>query len=331
MRIWFEWLWSELRLAFMPNESRCGELYFEANAASVSLHSKGSNPFNLSSGETSPRVLLRSTRNKKIVLFINSGSALVRRIAALNFPHAHVKRMAMLDAQSSTPLSPNTVYLLYRSPESQNDGTSYALVKRHFLDQAVQQIKQHKLNISAIVVKTEGGTFVARQDVMKELGLISTWKEMAGKAVTYLMIAFCLLGLGTAAHAYLRLSEAETKVDVASELARGSLTTLRKRQVERKKRIDIMESTRRQKLERAPIVVVWEELTRVVPDSAWVTNVSIDNENVSFSGFAHSASGLIAGLEASRLFKDPVFAGSVTRDAGGNQERFNIKMKLEAQ
>ena len=331
MRIWLEWLWSELRLAFVPNSSRFDGPYLEANASGVLVRGAATDPCELTNAETLPRAIRQKLRSKKLALSIEPKSILVRNIAAIKFPPSHVKRMALLDVQASTPMSPDTVYLLYRSPETKAKDTSYALVKRHFLDQAVQQIKQHKLAISAIVVKTDEGTFVARQDVLKELDLISTWKEIASKVAAYLLIAFCLLGLGTAAHAYLRLSEAETKVDAASETARASLATLRKRQVERKKRIDIMESTRRQKLERAPIVVVWEELTRVVPDSAWVTNVSIDNENVSFSGFAQSASGLIAGLEASRLFKDPVFAGSVTRDAGGNQERFNIKMKLEAQ
>lgn len=70
------------------------------------------------------------------------------------------------------------------------------------------------------------------------------------------------------------------------------------------------------------------ELSHVLPPTAWLTNYIYQNDSVTISGFAQSASEIQKALEDSPVFKDVQFVNSVTRDANG-KDRFSVKATLE--
>jgi Tfp pilus assembly protein PilN len=69
------------------------------------------------------------------------------------------------------------------------------------------------------------------------------------------------------------------------------------------------------------------ELARILPPTAFLSNYSYQDGNITISGFASSASEIQNTLESSPLFKNAEFASSVTRDA--DKDRFTVKMTLE--
>jgi general secretion pathway protein L len=80
---------------------------------------------------------------------------------------------------------------------------------------------------------------------------------------------------------------------------------------------------------RQPLVVqVLEELTRLVPDQAYLIQLELHDQTVELHGFAATASDLIRPLEESLLFKAPQFRSPVTRDRRGGAERFHISVEL---
>ncbi|GEM_PF-5377291 len=66
------------------------------------------------------------------------------------------------------------------------------------------------------------------------------------------------------------------------------------------------------------------DLTRGMPDGAYIDELSIDGQSVSFSGYAVSAAALIPGLAQSGRFTDVHFTGGVTRETERGLERFQI-------
>ena len=83
---------------------------------------------------------------------------------------------------------------------------------------------------------------------------------------------------------------------------------------------------------RQPMVVrVLDELTRLVPDQAYITQLDIHDQTVEVQGFAATASDLIALLEQSPLFKAPEFRSPVTQDRRSGAERFHVSAELVAQ
>jgi general secretion pathway protein L len=83
---------------------------------------------------------------------------------------------------------------------------------------------------------------------------------------------------------------------------------------------------------RQPLVVrVLDELTRLVPDQAYITQFDLHDQTVEVQGFAATASDLIAVLEQSPLFKGPQFRSPVTQDRRSGSERFHVSVELVAQ
>jgi general secretion pathway protein L len=83
---------------------------------------------------------------------------------------------------------------------------------------------------------------------------------------------------------------------------------------------------------RQPLVVqVLDELTRLVPDQAYIIQFELRDQTVEIQGFAATASDLIAVLEQSPLFKAPQFRSPVTQDRRSGAERFHVSVELAAQ
>jgi len=79
----------------------------------------------------------------------------------------------------------------------------------------------------------------------------------------------------------------------------------------------------RRRLNMTPATVVIGELSRVIPDDTWVTNLTLKGGNLEFSGNATHATRLVSELETSRLFVQPHFEAPITGWPDGS-ERFTI-------
>ena len=86
---------------------------------------------------------------------------------------------------------------------------------------------------------------------------------------------------------------------------------------------------RQEKSGSVPVVVIIEELARILPDNAWLTEVDIRGDTVRIAGFSSAAATLIPLLEQSDYFRAPTFRNPVLRVSGDIGERFTIAMTLE--
>nr|AKQ04176.1 hypothetical protein [uncultured bacterium Rifle_16ft_4_minimus_4226] len=74
---------------------------------------------------------------------------------------------------------------------------------------------------------------------------------------------------------------------------------------------------------------ILKELTSILPDDAWLTNLTFDESKVVIDGFASSASNLIPLLDRSPLFQNVEFASPITKGMESS-ERFKIKLEIES-
>lgn len=72
-----------------------------------------------------------------------------------------------------------------------------------------------------------------------------------------------------------------------------------------------------------------QELTRIIPDTARLTEIKVEKRSIEIAGLASDASQLIAKLEASPLFKDVKFRSQVMRRPESNKDRFEIALTVE--
>jgi general secretion pathway protein L len=80
---------------------------------------------------------------------------------------------------------------------------------------------------------------------------------------------------------------------------------------------------------RLPAARIFEELTVILPDSAWVTDLRMDGDLVEFTGFAKSAASLVPLLATSPLFSEAGLTSPVVLDSNEDKERFSIRLQLK--
>jgi len=76
------------------------------------------------------------------------------------------------------------------------------------------------------------------------------------------------------------------------------------------------------------MVVLLEEITRVMPEDTYLFRFEVRKQAVSLQGSSKSASALISILEQSPYLGNARFASPVTREGKNGRERFHISAKL---
>ena len=70
----------------------------------------------------------------------------------------------------------------------------------------------------------------------------------------------------------------------------------------------------------------WKELTRLVPATAWLKSLQFEDDRVTASGLAQSASGILQAIDQSPYFQQPEFVTAISKDNEG-REVFQIRMR----
>jgi general secretion pathway protein L len=83
------------------------------------------------------------------------------------------------------------------------------------------------------------------------------------------------------------------------------------------------------KLGQVPSIEVLEELSRVLPDSAWLSDLRIEGDTLDISGLAKSGAALPSLLEKSPLFADAALTAPLTLDPREDRERFSLRVRIK--
>jgi general secretion pathway protein L len=83
------------------------------------------------------------------------------------------------------------------------------------------------------------------------------------------------------------------------------------------------------RLTRLPVVEIVEELTRLLPDSVWLTDLRIEGDVVDITGLAKSAAAIPPLLTMSPSFVDVSLSAPVTLDPREDRERFSLRLRLK--
>jgi len=86
---------------------------------------------------------------------------------------------------------------------------------------------------------------------------------------------------------------------------------------------------REQRAKRPSMVMVLEELSRLVPDTTWLRQVQIRGDKLGIQGEGEGAVDLVNTLEESPLFREVRFTSAVTHDARLGVDRFQLEAVLE--
>lgn len=76
---------------------------------------------------------------------------------------------------------------------------------------------------------------------------------------------------------------------------------------------------------------VLNELTRLIPNDSWVTQLVMRGRSVEVIGYSPRATDLIVRVEGSALFEKPQFRSPITLSPDGREERFDLTFDIKAE
>jgi len=334
----FDWWRDELRavwagLARKARQPKPSDWTVGIADDGIRVHAAGgpefqSPPLPLDTTSDEIAALLRSgRRHPSVAIGIDSALLLKRQLGARRLPVRQARDMAELDLMASTPIDASQVHIVFT--DQADSGASYLVVKTKTLSSALDAIRAVGGNLASLTIADAERT--SRPD---PLSLAAIWPERGRdrfvRRAWIAAVAIVLLGLAaTYAHAQWRSWQAgdvlDNEIASAQVQARKARAALQKRQTE----LEQTEKLRAEKKSAVPVVRILAELTRLLPDSAWVSDLSSKGNQLTISGFAASAADLIQPIDASPLFSAPEFSSPVTRVPGQTGERFTITASIK--
>lgn len=280
-----------------------------------------------------PATLPIQRRALTIAIEIRDGLFLKRRLAA-RLPVRQARAMAELDLLASTPLDSSQVHILFGADIGQGtdvrtgDDVSYYVVKRKTLKPALEALRQQigGSNIAMFVVDGDERIAVDRLSMNAvRPNTAGRWRRRHAFAALF-VAALCTYG-----HVEWRYSRANARLDEQIEAVEGKAREARAILNRRKAELAQIEKIRAERKASASVVRTLGVLTDLLPDSVWLTDLSLRQKDLTISGFAQSAADLIGPIEAAPLFASPQFESPVTKVPGQDGERFTIAAKTESE
>ncbi len=276
-----------------------------------------------SNGVVAPEVGLRMRHDACFVRRVELPAS-----AARDFP-----RLLALDLERATPFKPKDVYAAFQVQDDQPSPGMVAItqliVKRAPVDRVIAEIEQAGIRVAAVDCWSADGSRALPVDFLERES------DQGGARRSYawpkVLAAIAAVQLATAA--YLAIDRHETalgELQAQSSQLKKKVQAVREANLRAQAVSAEIDNFRRLRAANASRVAAIEEISRLLPDTAWVTDLKIEGANVSITGLAKSAMTLIPTLERSPVFVDAVSVAPLTFDQLEAKERFSIRVRMRA-
>lgn len=144
------------------------------------------------------------------------------------------------------------------------------------------------------------------------------------------LAAAAMLGVVTAFGAVLvKHANARTVLDQETKAARQAAAGVGERMARAEAAIADVARLRGVKALRPAAVAVLDEVTRLLPDDVYLTELSLDGDQLDLGGFAVSAAPLLELFERSQQFTDARFSAPFRFDPRQERERFSLRVRVK--
>jgi general secretion pathway protein L len=248
----------------------------------------------------------------------------------MRLPFSRSMQIASATVQEKTPFALADIYVLPAPDENDDRQSSFYVIKKERIDPKLAEVAAIRPRVNRLGLLDDGRVVWLPTRTLEHLHPafhhIRHWRNGLLAAVAIVLVT----SGATYAHFLSRYSAAQQELASVVEAKRSEARQVRTLLDRQQKSIAAVEAARRGKAQSVPVVRVWEELTRILPDNAWLTDIVIDGDAVTITGFAaESAAALIATLDASGLFSAANFISPVVRIPGQSGERFEIRLRVQ--
>jgi general secretion pathway protein L len=244
-----------------------------------------------------------------------------------------VRRMLNFDLERATPFRLGEVYTAHLANGAARAGGRQRLrqliVKREAVDPLLADVRAAGLDPA----------FVDCWQTTPALGLSVDFLEAEGPRRSGLarhvtlprtLVALVLLLAGLAFIAALsRYGSALAEVRTQTAKVRPAAVAVRGAQERADAAVADLVRLQRMRLAQVPAVEVLEELSKVLPDSVWLTDLRIEGDTLDITGLARSGAALPSLFVGSALFADAALTAPLTLDPREDRERFSLRVRIK--
>lgn len=275
--------------------------------------------------------IARTRRLESVRVRVPFASCFERRVELPEAARGDIDRILALELERTTPFRLKDVYTAHLVDEARTSngliGVSQLIIQRDTVDPALAELRALGMQVSGVDCWSEDGTRALPVDFLPR-DPARQGEGGASRLPAWLAVLALALS-GTALYsASSRYEAALASLKVETEAARAKAQSSRQA-------LDTSEAARRDveamtkiKAARVPAVEILDTLTRLIPDTAWVSDYRIEGDRLEFSGEAESAAPLVSIIENSELFSDASFTAPVTREDRRGRERFSLSATI---
>ncbi len=271
-----------------------------------------------------------NTRRATIVLRLTQEQALRHRITLPLAVVENLREALTYELDRHTPFRAEEVYFDYRvatiDKQAQLVTVDIIVVPRTMVDAAATRMKQWGMAPDRIDVAGAGG------DDRIDLRAPAASGHHGRFTRPLLTIAAALVVALAGTVVYLALLKQQQTLSIYHQLLEQRQRESRQAEAANSQLTEMLTQSQyiAQRKQDLPLVAaVFDEITKRIPDDTWLTQFHLQVDKLVVSGYAPSASELIALLEDSPMLSQVRFMSPVTTDPTRSLERFNLSASVE--
>lgn len=265
---------------------------------------------------------------RSVNVTLAEGRFLRRKLADNRIPLGRAQAMAELDVETQTPFRLGDVYILFAEPLPSDQGTHYFLVRRDALDPLLDAVQGARCRLGALAFEEDGMIRPACDFAVE--GLASGPGPLFRNARKYAFGLGCAALLAaTGYNISAAFADALSSADAAIEALEPRAVAARRAFKARADFLDRVEAIHAEHSAYMPVSRLVEELSYVLPDTTYLTSLSVRQGRVKIAGFSEDAAALIALVEESKVFDNPRFLSAVAKAPDRNGEQFDLEAEVE--
>ena len=273
-----------------------------------------------------------NVRRATIVLRLEPQQVLRRRIVLPLVAAENLREVLTFELDRHTPFRAEDVYFDYRLINSDRQENRIAVdlvvVPRVIVDRATAlmagwAMTPDRIGIAGETFRSDNGTNLSQP-------MASSHGRRLARRFAAILAALAVVLLGAAA--YLEFLTQERTLSVYQEGLEQRRTENLAADAMKVQLTDLLTRSQyiaQQKQGRPLLVALLHEVTRRMPDDTWFSHLRLQADRLDVSGYAPSASALIALLEESPMLSQVRFASPVTFDTKLGLERFNLSASID--
>ena len=239
----------------------------------------------------------------RVDLVLPAGWCLIREREVPAAASDRVREVLALELERSTPFSAQDVRQNWRKvsgpPTAASLVVEHVVAKRRLSDPVLAEAKALGLPIAGVDVMDPSGCRMG----FNLLERAEVPRSLTGRLNRGMAIAAALLIIVTAAAGMIaveRQEDALRRLETDIGAARKEAQAVRMRLQDAESLFERIERLRLRRAQDFRAIAAWEEVTRRLPDTAWLTDMRIEDEVLWLDGYARSASSSSASWRSRR-------------------------------